>query len=134
MRRALRCLLLVHNDAHCPRRRRLNYGANGGIGAELVVQFARAGYDVVAACRSRSAHVHQLVSKASVANKVKVLLGLDVTSPDKVDAFVDGLKRQRTAGYPGPRRGRRDPATVFISLPGHDGADDPWIVGLWPRS
>ena len=97
MRRALRCLLLVVTTHPARCKVALITGANGGIGAELVVQFARAGYDVVAACRSRSAHVHQLVSKASVANKVKVLLGLDVTSPEKVNAFVDGLKRQRTA-------------------------------------
>ena len=82
MRRALRCLLLLAplRAARC--KVALVTGANGGIGAELVVQFAKAGYDVVAACRSKSAHVHQLVSKASVANKVKVLLGLDVTSPE----------------------------------------------------
>ena len=97
MRRALRCLLLVITTHTARGAVALITGANGGIGAELVVQFARAGYDVVAACRSKSAHVHQLVATASVANKVKVLLGLDVTSPEKVNAFVDGLKRQRTS-------------------------------------
>ena len=97
MRRALRCLLLVITTHTARGAVALITGANGGIGAELVVQFARAGYDVVAACRSKSAHVHQLVATASVANKVKVLLGLDVTSPEKVNAFVDGLRRQRTS-------------------------------------
>lgn len=97
MRRALRLLLLL-KTIHTARGGGvvLVTGANGGIGAELVVKFATAGYDVVAACRNKSAHVHALVNTAGVAKKVRVLLGLDVTSHDKVAAFVDGLKRQRT--------------------------------------
>ena len=89
MRRALRCLLLVITTHTARGAVALITGANGGIGAELVVQFARAGYDVVAACRSKSAHVHQLVATASVANKVKVLLGLDVTSSEAIIKMLD---------------------------------------------
>ena len=67
------------------------------IGAELAVQFAEAGHEVIAACRAKSAHVHALAAARGVASKVRVLLGLDVESDAKTDAFFDALKNEGVA-------------------------------------
>ena len=71
-------------------------GGNGGIGAELAVEFVRNGHDVIVACRSRSAHVHaRLVAEAAAGEArgtSRIITGLDVTDDAKTDAFFDALK------------------------------------------
>ena len=73
-------------------------GANGGIGAELVVQLARAGYDVVAGVPQQERPRPPVSSDGERREQGESAAGhADVASPDKVNAFVDGLRRQRTS-------------------------------------
>mmetsp|Transcript_5147 Transcript_5147/g.14922 ORF Transcript_5147/g.14922 Transcript_5147/m.14922 type:complete len:325 (+) Transcript_5147:449-1423(+) len=124
-----------HNDAHCPRRRRLNYWCE-----------RRHRRRARRAIRPRGLRRRRRVPQPErprppVSIKSERRESREGPARPRRDESREGERLRRRAEAaadgrrcPGPRRRRRDLAAVFCSLPGHDGADDPWIVGLWPRS
>ena len=77
-------------NASTPKRRVLVTGSSRGIGLELVRQYARAGYDVIATCRDPDAAVG-LQALAATDDQAVTVHRLDVTSEADLDALATAL-------------------------------------------
>lgn len=67
-------------------------GANRGIGLELVSQYAREGWNVLACCRTpQHANALQAIAKANTGADIRIL-PLDVADFNQIDALAQELK------------------------------------------